>query len=485
MEESGANAMSEEREENSLPVLLVDGRPQELSGLAEGLEQAGFPVRIAESGGEGLELAMAEDFAAVLTEYRLEGSGGLEIIERLHEAKPLLPVFLMNGAADSTVAIRAVQAGACDFLPKPVDATEFLALLDEALAGVRAAATRVVAPSAGDRGAGELMGRSRAMAKVYRDLAKLAATPVTVLIRGETGTGKELVARALHKYGHRSHQPLVTVNCAAIPEHLLESELFGHEKGAFTGAVAQRVGKFEQAHGATLFLDEIGDMDLSLQAKMLRVLQERQIQRVGGRTEIPVDVRIIAATHQPLEQMVQEGRFREDLFYRLNAASLWIPPLRDRFGDVDVLVEHFLSDYGHELGVEEPRISKGALTFLASQAWPGNVRQLQNVLRRALVKRRQFVISREDVDELMMAEGEGNPPPLPSGGLSELVREVLDEARQGDNEGAYREMHARVDEILLREALRQSGGNQARAARWLGITRYTLREKLKNLPPTT
>ena len=469
-------------DEKAVPVLVIDGAPTELAGLREALEEAGHDVVLAEDGAAGLAAALQGEFGAVVTEYRLEGLGGIELIERLREAQPLLPVFMISGTAESGTAIRAVQAGAYDFLPKPVDPAEFLGLLEESLAGSRRATAKVVSPPDSPAATGDLIGRSRAMAKVYRDLGKLAATPVTVLIRGETGTGKELVARALHQHGHRAHQPLVTVNCAAIPENLLESELFGHERGAFTGAVAQRVGKFEQAHGATLFLDEIGDMDLALQAKMLRVLQERQIQRVGGRGEIPVDVRIIAATHQPLEQMVQEGRFREDLFYRLNTASLWIPPLRDRFGDVEVLATHFLSDYGRELGIAEPRIAKGALAFLASQAWPGNVRQLQNVLRRALVKRRHFTISREDLDELMLAEGEGAPPPLPSGGVSDLVREVLEAARQGENEGAYRETHARVDEVLLREALRQSGGNQARAARWLGITRYTLREKLKSLP---
>ena len=463
------------------PVLIIDGRPQEVSDLQAALEGAGHPVVLVSGGEEGLERALTGEWSAVVTEYRLEDLGGIALVERLRQERPILPVFMVSGGAPSEAAIRAVQAGAYDFLPKPVDGSEFLGLLDDALAGSQEVAAKVVPPPPEEGDGAELIGSSRAMAKVYRDLAKLAATPVTVLIRGETGTGKEVVARALHKHGHRSHLPLVTVNCAAIPENLLESELFGHERGAFTGAAAQRLGKIEQAHGATLFLDEIGDMDVSLQAKMLRVLQERCIQRVGGRTEIPVDVRIIAATHQPLEQMVQEGRFREDLFYRLNAASLWLPPLRDRFGDVEELSSHFLAVYGRELGVEEPRIAKNALSFLSSQSWPGNVRQLQNVLRRALVKRRQFAISREDLDELMLAEGGGSAPPLPAGGIRELVREVLDESRRGENGGAYRETHGRVDEILLREALRQSGGNQAKAARWLGITRFTLREKLKGL----
>lgn len=468
-----------EQQGSQAPVLLIDGHAEELAGVREALEERGMEVRVFRDGAEGLAAAQGQEVRAVVTEYRLNGVGGIELIEALRKTKPLVPVLMVSGSADSEAAIRAVQAGAFDFLPKPVDVEEFLALLEEALEGVRKMATRVVlAEEAG--GGDPLVGKSRAMAKVYRDLAKLAATPVTVLIRGETGTGKELVARALYQHGHRSHRPFVTVNCAAIPENLLESELFGHEKGAFTGAVSTRIGKFEQAHGATLFLDEIGDMDLALQAKMLRVLQERQIQRVGGRGEIPVDVRIIAATHQPLERRVEEGTFREDLFYRLNAASLWLPPLRDRFGDVELLVDYLLGRYGRELGIKEPRISKEAVKFLSSQPWPGNVRQLQNVLRRALLKRREFTIGREDLEELLASDGEGRTPGEEgAGSLLELARALLEQARAGETGGAYREMQGRMEEVLLAEAMRQSGGNQAQAARWLGITRYTLREKLK------
>ena len=311
------------------------------------------------------------------------------------------------------------------------------------------------------------------MGKLYRDIAKVAATPVTVLVRGETGTGKELVARALWTHGHRAHRPMVVVNCAAIPENLLESELFGYEKGAFTGANLARKGKFEQASGGTLFLDEIGDMSLSLQAKMLRVLQEKRIERVGGKGEVAVDVRIIAATHQPLEKMVEEGTFREDLFYRLQATSLVLPPLRDRLGDVELLTRHFLAQLGEELEVEG-KVSKEALSYLARQPWPGNVRQLQNVLRRALLKRRELVIGREDVTEFLVEVHHKS-----EGSLSELVNEVLDDAEQSGTRNAFREIVSQAEQTVIRAALERSGGNQSKAARWLGITRLTLREKLK------
>ena len=311
------------------------------------------------------------------------------------------------------------------------------------------------------------------MGKVYRDVAKLAATPVTVLVRGETGTGKELVARALWKHGHRAHRPLVVVNCAAIPENLLESELFGYEKGAFTGASVSRKGKFEQANGGTLFLDEIGDMSLPLQAKMLRVLQEKRIERVGGRGEVAIDVRIIAATHQPLEKMVSEGSFREDLLYRLQATSLMLPPLRDRLGDVDLLTRHFLAQLGEELGVVG-KISFEAVSYLTRQPWPGNVRQLQNVLRRALLKRRELVIGLDDLREFLSEREEELDETL-----LQLANRALDEAEQNGEGKAFRVLLAQAEQVIIRAALERSGGNQSKAARWLGITRLTLREKLK------
>lgn len=429
---------------------------------------------LSESGFESLEVGSQE---SALDALRTQAIGavvmGLELedLRRLQGDFPLVPILVVGQAEGSTEAIEIVQAGAFDFLPVPFEQVELKALVAEAVESV----TGEDAFETGrmENGAGELVGISRAMGRVYRDIAKLAVTPATVLVRGETGTGKELVARALWKHGHRGHLPLVVVNCAAIPENLLESELFGYEKGAFTGAVVARKGKFEQANGGTLFLDEIGDMTLPLQAKMLRVLQEKQIERVGGRGEVVIDVRIIAATHQPLEKMVEEGTFREDLFYRLQATSLVLPALRDRLGDAEVLARHFLAQMGEELGVEG-KISREAISHLARQSWPGNVRQLQNILRRALLKRRDLVIGEEDVKGFL-AEG----PMLSDKTLSELAQEVLDEAEEASEGQAYRVLMKQAEEVLIKAALERSGGNQSKAARWLGITRLTLREKLK------
>jgi DNA-binding NtrC family response regulator len=316
------------------------------------------------------------------------------------------------------------------------------------------------------------------MARVYRELAKIVAAPVTVLIRGETGTGKELIARAIYQHGHRAHKPFIAVNCAAIPEHLLESELFGHEKGAFTGAVGTRIGRFEQAHNATLFLDEIGDMDLTLQAKLLRVLQERRIQRVGGREDIPVDVRFIAATHRNLEDMIARGLFREDLYYRLNVATILLPPLRERAEDIPLLVSYFMARYAEDFGLGNASITPAAVKFLELQPWPGNVRQLQNLLRKALLKKRSFTITEEDVRELL-AESTlpvGSPE---AQAFPQLVRQVLNRAVEGEIPGAYAEMQRLMEHELLGAAIELSGGNKAKAARWLGLSRLTLREKLQ------
>ena len=313
---------------------------------------------------------------------------GLALTAELQRMNSRIPVIVIAKNPGSNTAIEAIKAGAYDFLAKPVEPNEIQKVLSEAIAASRRMTNTVEigasgADSTSDRDA--LIGKSRAMLEVYKSLGRLSATPVTVLVRGETGTGKELIARALYQHGHRAHKAFVTVNCAAIPENLLESELFGHEKGAFTGAVATRVGKFEQAHNATLFLDEIGDLDLSLQAKLLRVLQERQIERVGARDEIPVDVRIIAATHRNLEKMIADGEFREDLFYRLNVASIDLPPLRERMGDIPVLADYFLQRVGQELQLSRPAMTTRAIRYLDEQPWPGNVRQLQNVIRKALL----------------------------------------------------------------------------------------------------
>lgn len=454
-------------------VLIWEENSDNADALAAALQAGPYRTVVATNQGDALALARQEKVGLLIM--------GLDLsrLQRIQGDFPEIPVLVVAQTEGSREAIEVIQAGAYDYLPRPFAPSELLALVAEATSNHEE--HEYTAHAAPETGTDELVGTSRAMGKLYRDIAKLAATPVTVLIRGETGTGKELVARALWRHGHRAHHSLVVVNCAAIPENLLESELFGYEKGAFTGAQVARKGKFEQANGATLFLDEIGDMSLPLQAKMLRVLQEKRIERVGGRGEIAIDVRVIAATHQPLEKMVDAGTFREDLLYRLQGASITLPPLRDRLGDVELLSSHFLNKLSGELALHG-KISREALSFLARQPWPGNVRQLQNVLRRALLKRRDLVIGRDDLVELLE---QGRTPEDPPHNLVEMVQIALDEAEQAEEGNVLRELIATLEGLTIQEALKRSGGNQSKAARWLGVTRLTLREKIKGMNQTT
>lgn len=426
-------------------------------------------------------------FDAVLCDLSGAAFDGFEWLRAQHRARPMLPIIGVANLSGSRSAIEAVKAGAFDFLVRPFDRSELRRAVLDAVASSRKGAEPVeIDPAGTDPGhagaedADILVGRSRAMLDVYKALGRLSPTPVTVLIRGETGTGKELIARALYQHGHRSHRPFVTVNCAAIPEHLLESELFGHERGAFTGAFSTRIGKFEQANNATLFLDEIGDLDHALQAKLLRVLQEKRFQRVGGSEEISVDVRIIAATHRPIERMIAEGSFREDLFYRLNVATIKLPPLRDRTGDIPLLAHFFLQRLARELGVPAVTMDRAALACLESARLPGNVRQLQNLVRKALLRSRGYPIDRPLVEELLQ-ETEGGEPPASADPLLDWARDLLDEAAAKGKGEAHRLAVERVEALLLGEAMQRAGGNISRTADWLGLSRLTVREKLKRL----
>ncbi|MEM0968899.1 MAG: sigma-54 dependent transcriptional regulator, partial [Verrucomicrobiota bacterium] len=366
-------------------ILLADS-DDESSALVERLSGQGLDVEWVRSAEEGIARGN-EGADLVISEFHFPDHSGLRLVRELQSKNPRLPIVIVSREAGSDAAIEAIKLGAYDFLTKPVQFEELMEGIERALEDSRRSTTPVeigeVYPEQDT-----IVGKGRAMREIYKQLGRIAAQPVTVLVRGETGTGKELIARAIYQHGHRSHKPFIAVNCAAIPDSLLESELFGHEKGSFTGADRMRIGRFEQAHGGTLFLDEIGDLDGQLQVKLLRVLQEKAIQRVGSQADIPVDVRVIAATHRDLETMIQEGDFRQDLFYRLNVVSLQIPSLRERSEDIPALIDYFLSRYGREFGIESPSIAPKAVEFLQQQDWPGNIRQLQNVLRKALLATR-------------------------------------------------------------------------------------------------
>ncbi len=458
-------------------ILIVDPDEDAANAVAKVARGAGLDVECVANGPAGLERGLNGDFEAVVTELRLDDLDGVQLISHLHAKKPRLPIIMLTGHGTSRTAIEAIKSGAFDYLAKPAGGEEIHDVLSGALEAGRRM-SKPVAIGQIEEGGDMLIGQSRAMTEVYKELGRVSATPVTVLIRGETGTGKELIARAIYQYGHRAHQPFIAVNCAAIPENLLESELFGHEKGAFTGADTARIGRFEQAHNATLFLDEIGDLSLALQAKLLRVLQDKQIQRVGGREDIPVDARIIAATHRDLEKMMADGEFREDLFYRLNVASIRIPPLRKRPEDIPLLVEYFIGRVAEEYGLAPIAIDETASRFLQEQPWPGNVRQLQNVIRKSVLRSRGYGINRDDL-RAILADSE-QPKGVGGGdGLQQIVTECLRRAMDGESSGAHAEFIGRVERDLLAEAIRLADGNQAKAARWLGITRFTLREKLR------
>lgn len=421
----------------------------------------------------------------VLVDIKLPGRDGTELLDRLRVERPGWPVVLMTAHGSAETAIQATKRGAYDYLVKPFDPAELVELAAVALDQGR---LRLEPVGLGQDVEGPaLLGRSRPMQALCREIGRVAATDLPVLILGETGTGKELVARALYRHGQRSEGPFLAVNCAAVPETLLESELFGHERGAFTGADRRRIGRFEQAAEGTLLLDEIGDLTQPTQAKLLRVLQDGTFQRLGGAETVRVRTRILAATHRDLEREVVEGAgFREDLFFRLSGVVLRVPPLRERVEDIGELVDHFLRRHGVVLVGEPVGIRRDALEWLGEQVWPGNVRQLENVVRRAILQARPRPVGLEHVKRAM-----GGWPVVPGVGTmpnawAQRVRDELEEVRRSgpglDSEVGLRErLLGELESELFRQAIDLAHGNQARAARWLGVSRQKVRETLRDL----
>ena len=435
----------------------------------------GYSVAVAMRGDDGLTQARESDCDVVLTDLKMPGLSGLELIEQLHRTKPKLPIIMMTAYGTTETAIEATKLGAYDYLLKPLEMNELFDLLAKAVASSRLMSQPLeLGKSLSAQSA--IIGNSRAMQAIYKEIGRVAATSVTVLIRGETGTGKELVARAIYQHSNRNDKPFVAVNCAAIPETLLESELFGHERGAYTGAHARRVGRFEQANLGTIFLDEIGDLSLSTQVKLLRVLQERYIQRVGGNEKIQVDVRVLTATHRDLESAILEKQFREDLFYRLSGVTITLPSLSQRAEDIPDLVKYFLRRSASELGNDSPSIQPEAIAFLQNQAWPGNVRELENVVRQALLLARGYSIGLEHVQQA--SSRRRKPIAAEEQTVAAYFNELLERAQHGEVEAAHAQMLADMERELFTRAIQLANGNQAKAARWLGVTRTTMREKL-------
>ncbi|TMQ01530.1 MAG: sigma-54-dependent Fis family transcriptional regulator [Verrucomicrobia bacterium] len=456
-------------------ILLIEDDVSAASALSRVLADEGFVVATATRGDDGLREAERGPFDVVITDLKLPGVDGLELVRSLHATRPRLPIILMTAHGTTDTAIEATKQGAYDYLLKPFEMEEMIELVGNACTSSRFMSEPVeLGPAVTARAA--IIGDSRLMQELYKEIGRVAAKQVTVLIRGETGTGKELVARALYQYSDRANAPFVAVNCAAIPETLLESELFGHERGAFTGAETRRIGRFEQAHGGTLFLDEIGDLSLATQAKLLRVLQEKCIQRLGGRETIPVNVRVIAATHRDLETAIKDRLFREDLFYRLSVVVITPPPLRQRSEDVPLLVKYFIQWYSAELELPTSSIQKGALELLQSRPWPGNVRELENVVRQALLLARGYVISADHIQQVLARTAQSIPQRQKA--LVDYASELLARVQEGAEDHLYARAVEDLERELFSRAIKLARGNQAKAARWLGVSRLTMREKL-------
>ena len=460
-------------------ILLIEDDVSLAANLGDVLKEEGFKVTVCSRGDEGLRRAAEDECQVVLTDLRLPGLGGLELVRQLHDTQPRLPVVLMTAHGTIETAIEATKLGAYDYLQKPFEMPALIDVLHGAVDAGRLMREPVTLPDAPVESRTALVGTSHAMHDVCKEIGRVAAKPVTVLIRGETGTGKELIARAIYQHSPRARAPFIAINCAAIPENLLESELFGHERGAFTGADQRRIGRFEQANKGTLFLDEIGDLPPNTQVKLLRVLQQQIFQRVGGSEAISVDVRVIAATHRNLEAMIREGKFREDLFHRLNVVCLQLPPLRERREDIPVLVQHFLRKYASDFGIESPAITSDAVAVLQADPWPGNVRELENMTRRLLLAARGLSINAAAVRQTLAAR---NAEVAPTGhSFTAFASDLLARAQKDELQDAHARIVAEAEREILTQAIMLAEGNQAKAARWLGLSRLTLREKLKQL----
>jgi nitrogen regulation protein NR(I) len=463
-------------------ILIVDDDQSMRYSLNRMLEGQGLQLSLAKNGAEALERFEQDRPELVVMDIKMPGQSGLEVLREIKERDPKALVILMTAFGTTETAIEAMKYGAFDYILKPFDIPQMRGLVERALEVSRMMKKIVSLPDREKAEAAEetLVGSSTVMQQIYKMIGQVAPTEVTVLLRGESGTGKEMAARAVYHHSRRGDKPFLPVNCAAIPETLLESELFGHEKGSFTGALTRRIGKFEQCHGGTLFLDEIGDMTPATQAKILRVLQDRQFERLGGSERITVDVRVIVATNKDLEKAIREGSFRQDLYYRLKVVTLQLPPLRDRKEDIPELVRYFLQRFRADINREVADISPRALEKLMRYHWPGNVRELENAVKRALVIAKGHTLLAEDfLLEGMDAEmGPAEHLDLEER-LQKLMEPVFKELLELSRRSPGADLMSELEKILIKRALQETRGNQVQAAILLGISRNTLRSKIE------
>jgi nitrogen regulation protein NR(I) len=460
-------------------LLIVDDEPGVLYSFRRVFGSEEVEVSTASTVREGVQQFVEFRPDVVVLDLQLPDGSGLDVFEEIHRAAPKMPVIFITAHGTTQTAIEAMKRGAFDYLVKPLDFEQLRALLHRAFEASRLMQVPAVLPSTEPMD--QIIGRSTVMQEMCKTIGRVAGQDINVLILGESGTGKELVARAIYHHSRRSDRPFLAINCAALPENLVESELFGHEKGSFTGADRRRVGKFEQVNGGTIFLDEIGDMPLAAQAKILRLLQEQQFERVGGTESIKTNVRILAATNQDLEQLIGAGTFRADLYYRLKGVTVRVPPLRERDGDVLELAQHFLFRFNREMGLSLQGFDPEALACLRRYLWPGNVRDLQSVLKETMLRTSGPIVFEENLPPEL--RGTPTAPPVPSaqdadrGDLGKIIEDVL----QANQSGVYERVLQIVERALFTRVLEETHGHQGQASERLGLNRSTLRYKLREL----
>ena len=459
-------------------LLLVDDDLDLAKSVQEVLEKREFDVTLAHNGQDALDKMEDHHFEVVLTDFQMPKMGGFELLAKVRKRHPRTPVIIMTAFGSMDRAIEATKQGAFDYLLKPFKMPNLFKVLGEAVATGKGKTADL---NELKRGTDTIIAQSALMQAVFKDIGRFAGKCIPVMILGETGTGKELVSRAIHQHSERAGQPFVAVNCAAIPDTLIESELFGHERGAFTNALAQRIGRFEEASGGTLFLDEIGDLPPQTQVKLLRVLEQQSVRRVGGKSDFEVNVRILSATHRDLESMVSQGTFRQDLYFRLNAATIHLPALRERSTDIPQLVAHFLGKYADEFELPQPEIEAKALAVLSEFEWPGNVRQLENVMKKALIDSRGVVVTEKAIARVIREQQQHSSAAAvgPSAlSIKAHVAQRLYEASQDGLAGVADILAQDVEREMYAQALKLCHGNQSRVANLLGVSRMTVRDKL-------
>jgi len=471
-----------DRDAKKLPTLLViDDEPSILLAFQRAYRNAGIEIVAAETAAEGLRQARRQPPDVAVLDVQLPAASGLDLYRSLRQIDARCPVIFITGKSTTDTAIEAMKLGAYEYLLKPLELAQLRQVIDRAFSISRLMHVPAIVDEGEsiDAHSDAIIGRCPAMQEVYKGIGRVAPQEVTVLITGESGTGKELIARAIYQHSRRADKPFRVINCAAIPETLLESELFGHEKGAFTGADRRRIGKFEQCAGGTLFLDEVADLSAAAQSKVLRLVQEKNLERLGGNEVIETDVRLLAATNQDLAGLVSAGRFREDLYYRLSAFTIFLPPLHMRGSDVDLLVHHYVRRIAAEFDRAVPAVPEPTLARLRSYPWPGNVRELQNVLKQSLLAAAGNVLAPEFLPPHI------GPPdadkPGEAVGASTPLQAFVEERLHAGSTTLYEEALRRMERIVLTRVLQHTAGNQVQAARILGITRGSLRTKIRDL----